>query len=684
MNGGSRARWATRPWRALFHGSLTARLIASLVALVIVTCAVVGAATYTVLRHSLMANFNQSLQAATQRQYQACADNDGNQWSPPQAHTSSYIDHDPGSSPCDGQVIQGQAAGTFGAWDLDGHIQEAAIVDGECHVSGTDQATLRSLPVTPQPPSQGGGGRGTSSPPPLPTFTRDLPSLGGAYELTAVQQYKGGPVLYTGLPLSSVDKTLRDVAIAEAAVFAAVVLFVAGAGVGLVRLSLRPLRRVATTATMVTELPLDTDVSLPARVPDDDPRTEVGQVGAAFNRMLQHVESALERRAASETRLRRFAADASHELRTPLAAIRGYAELALRQGGPVPADVTHALRRVESESARMSMLVDELLLLARLDAGRPLEQEPVDLTRLTIEATSDAQVASPSHRWQLELPDEPLMVRGDEFRLRQVLGNLLSNAAKHTTPDTTVTVAVSAARSAGDGVAATADPGAARPADRRPADGRAADRRPADGRAADRRPADGRAAVQLSVTDNGQGIPPDLVPELFERFARGDSSRSRGTGSGAGSTGLGLAIVKAVVTAHHGTVSVTSRPGRTTFTITLPRLAESPGDGFPAVPSADEPSDDDPGADDPGADDPGAIEPGAIEPGAIEPGAIEGRAPRGRAPLGPPPTGRAARGRAPLGPPPTGRAPRGRAPLGWARALVLSWRSSPGGASGRS
>jgi two-component system OmpR family sensor kinase len=619
MNGGSPSRWATRPWRALFHGSLTARLIASLVALVIVTCAVVGAATYTVLRHSLMANFNQALQAATQRQYQACADNDGYQWYPPaQDHTSSYIDQDPGSSPCDGQVIQGQAAGTFGAWNLDGHIQEASIVDGECHVSATDQATLRSLPVTPQPPAQGGGGGGTSSPPPLPTFTRDLPSLGGVYELTAVQQHQGGPVLYTGLPLSSVNKTLRDVAIAEAAVFAVVVLFVAGAGVGLVRLSLRPLRRVATTATMVTELPLDTEVSLPARVPDDDPRTEVGQVGAAINRMLQHVESALERRAASETRLRRFAADASHELRTPLAAIRGYAELALRHGGPVPEDVTHALRRVESESARMSMLVDELLLLARLDAGRPLEQEPVDLTRLTIEATSDAQVASPSHRWQLELPDEPLMVRGDEFRLRQVLGNLLSNAAKHTAPDTTVTVAVSAAPSAGDTVPAAADTGAARPADGRPADGRAAGTRPAG-----TPPAGTRPAVQLSVTDNGQGIPPDLVPELFERFARGDSSRSRGTGSGAGSTGLGLAIVKAVVAAHHGTVSVTSHPGRTTFTITLPRLAESPGDGFPAVPSADELGAIELGAIEPGAIEPGAIEPGAIEPGAIELGAIE-------------------------------------------------------------
>jgi len=639
MNGGSPSRWATRPWRALFHGSLTARLIASLVALVIVTCAVVGAATYTVLRHSLMANFNQALQAATQRQYQACADNDGYQWYPPaQDHTSSYIDQDPGSSPCDGQVIQGQAAGTFGAWNLDGHIQEASIVDGECHVSATDQATLRSLPVTPQPPAQGGGGGGTSSPPPLPTFTRDLPSLGGVYELTAVQQHQGGPVLYTGLPLSSVNKTLRDVAIAEAAVFAVVVLFVAGSGVGLVRLSLRPLRRVATTATMVTELPLDTEVSLPARVPDDDPRTEVGQVGAAINRMLQHVESALERRAASETRLRRFAADASHELRTPLAAIRGYAELALRHGGPVPEDVTHALRRVESESARMSMLVDELLLLARLDAGRPLEQEPVDLTRLTIEATSDAQVASPSHRWQLELPDEPLMVRGDEFRLRQVLGNLLSNAAKHTAPDTTVTVAVSAARSAGDDVPAATDPGAARLADGRPADGRAAGRRPvgtrpaetqpaetrpaetrpagrrpAATRPADGRPAETRPAVQLSVTDNGQGIPPDLVPELFERFARGDSSRSRGPGSGAGSTGLGLAIVKAVVTAHHGTVSVTSHPGRTTFTITLPRLAESPGDGFPAVLSADEL-----GAIEPAADEPGAIGPGESVPSELE------------------------------------------------------------------
>jgi two-component system OmpR family sensor kinase len=210
----------------------------------------------------------------------------------------------------------------------------------------------------------------------------------------------------------------------------------------------------------------------------------------------------------------------------------------------VPDDVAHALRRVEAESARMTVLVDELLLLARLDAGRPLAQEPVDLTRLAIDATSDARVAAPSHRWLLELPDEPLTVRGDESRLRQVLANLLSNAAKHTPADSTVTVAVAAATYTPAPEAANGHPPSPVP------------------------------EVQLSVTDNGPGIPPELLPELFERFVRGDSSRSHA----AGSTGLGLAIVKAVVTAHQGTVAVTSRPGRTSFTIRLPSLPEPSDD----------------------------------------------------------------------------------------------------------
>ncbi len=509
---------AGRPWVSLIRGSLTVRLVAGLVLLVVVTCAVLGFATYTVLSRQLTANFDQQIQAATQRAFAACL-SDG----PPQrGGTPANEGSDRGSPGCS-HVILGQSAGTFDAWlTSDGDVANPTIIDGTAHLTQADKAVLAALPVY-RGPAPASSDNIPAALPTVPTYTRALPSLGGDYKLTAVRT-STGQVLLTGLPLRNIEHTLRNVEIAEIAVFALVVVLVAGTGAGLVRFSLRPLRRVATTATLVAELPLDTGVvSLPPRVPDDDPRTEVGRVGAAFNRMLQHVESALANRAASEARLRRFAADASHELRTPLSAIRGYAELALRHGGPVPEDIRHALERVQSESARMSVLVDELLLLARLDAGRPLATEPVDLTMLTIEATSDARVASPSHRWRLELPDEPLTVRGDELRLRQVLSNLLSNAAKHTPADSDITVAVT-----------------------------------------------GGPTVQLSVTDNGPaGIPADLLPELFERFVRGDSSRAYA----AGSTGLGLAIVKAVVAAHHGTVSVTSRPGRTSFTIVLPRLS---------------------------------------------------------------------------------------------------------------
>jgi two-component system OmpR family sensor kinase len=349
----------------------------------------------------------------------------------------------------------------------------------------------------------------------------------GQYQ--AVASRAGDKIVVTGMPLGPVDTTLRDVAVAEIAVFSLALLLAGVIGTAWVRVSLRPLRRVAATATRVTQLPLASgEVSLPDRVPDADPRTEVGQVGAAFNRMLGHVESALARREASQSRLRSFAADASHELRTPLAAIRGYAELARRHPGPLPDDIAHALGRVESESARMSELVDELLLLARLDAGRPLASEPVDMTRLVLDVTSDARVAAADHRWQLELPEEPVVVGGDELRLHQVLGNLLSNAARHTPAGTNVTVAL------------RSEP-------------------PAPGQS-------GHGAAVVSVTDNGPGIPEELQPDVFERFVRGDTSRSHA----AGSSGLGLAIVRAVTAAHGGTANVTSQPGRTRFTISLP------------------------------------------------------------------------------------------------------------------
>ncbi|HWG00599.1 MAG TPA: HAMP domain-containing sensor histidine kinase, partial [Trebonia sp.] len=281
--------------------------------------------------------------------------------------------------------------------------------------------------------------------------------------------------------------------------------------------------------------------------PFTDPDTETGQVGGAFNRMLGHVQQALARRAASEARLRRFAADASHELRTPLAAIRGYAELALRQRGESPEPVAHALGRVLSESTRMSVLVDDLLLLARLDAGRPLAREPVDVTRLAIDATSDTRVARPGHRWVLDLPDDPVLVRGDEHRLHQVLTNLLSNAGRHTPDGTTVTVRLAA-------------------------DAEVADRDTLVGGYVVRGTVPPLPRTVITVTDDGPGIPPELLPDLFERFTRADTARSHA--ADAHSTGLGLAIVDAVVAAHGGAVLVSSRPGRASFAIVLPRLAE--------------------------------------------------------------------------------------------------------------
>jgi two-component system OmpR family sensor kinase len=483
------------------------RLIAGLVALLAVACAVVGLVIYVTLQRALLGQVDAQLRAAGGR-YAACMEaNDSIENARDEGNAPPENQPAPAPTAQDCSRITGQAAGTFGARVKNGVVSAQGIVSGKSRLSAADKAALAQLP------------------PDGHFYTIDLESLHGDYRLTAIPGHDHD-VLITGLPLADVEATLRKVEMATLTVFGGALLFTGIIGSVFVGLSLRPLRRVAATATRVTELPLASgEVSLPERVPDADPRTEVGQVGAAFNRMLGHVEAALTRRAASEARLRRFAADASHELRTPLAAIRGYAELARRHPGPVPGDVAHALGRVESESARMSVLVDELLLLAQLDAGRPLASEPVDLTRLAIDAASDARAATPDHRWRLELPDEPVTVRGDEHRLRQVLANLMGNAGSHTPPGTTVTVALT-------------------------------------------EPGPDASRVVLSVTDDGPGIPADLQPGLFERFVRGDSSRSHA----AGSTGLGLAIVDAVTAAHGGSVGVTSRPGRTSFVITLPGM----------------------------------------------------------------------------------------------------------------
>jgi two-component system OmpR family sensor kinase len=347
----------------------------------------------------------------------------------------------------------------------------------------------------------------------------ELPGLGG-YRVEAVGLH--GDVVVAGLPVRDVDSTVAKLVLWQGLLGLAAVLVAALVGQALVRRQLRPLRRVAATAHQVAALPLASgEVGRTVRVPEPltDPRTEVGQVGAALNTLLAHVENALDARHRSEQQVRRFVADASHELRTPLATIQGYAELSRRSGDA--SDLARSMGKVESEAQRMARLVEDLLLLARLDAGRPLERRPVDLTKLVLEAVDDARVLGPEHRWVLRLPEEPLVVTGDELRLHQVLTNLLNNARRHTPAGTTVTVT------------ARREPG----------------------------------AVSLDVHDDGPGLPPELSGSAFERFTRGDSSRTRASGG----AGLGLSLVHAITAAHGGTVSVSSRPGDTTFTVRLPR-----------------------------------------------------------------------------------------------------------------
>ncbi|WP_422131454.1 HAMP domain-containing sensor histidine kinase [Streptomyces misionensis] len=359
--------------------------------------------------------------------------------------------------------------------------------------------------------------------------TLGLPGL-GSYRVRYVTGPNGS--FCVGIPTEDTDGIVNTLIVVEVCVTAAGLLAACLAGTVIVGVATRPLRRVAATATRVSELPLHTgEVNLSERVPDAecDPHTEVGQVGAALNRMLDHVHGALQARQRSETRVRQFVADAGHELRTPLASIRGYAELTRRGHERVGPETRHALGRIESEAGRMTLLVEDLLLLARLDAGRPLEFGRTDLVPLVVDTVSDARAAGRDHDWRLALPDEPAPVRADSARLQQVLVNLLANAQRHTPPGTTVTARV---RRQGPWVC-------------------------------------------VDVEDDGPGIPEELLPHVFERFARGDSARTRATGS----TGLGLAIVQAVATAHDGAVSVRSVPGRTVFTVRLPALGTPPAPG---------------------------------------------------------------------------------------------------------
>ena len=497
--------------RALFPSSLRGKLIAQVIALLAVVCLVVGLVTEVALRGFLIHQLDDRLTAASERGGKA-----------PPVGTPPFP---AGQRPPDSLRVPGQGIGTLGVL-----IQpDGAIRDG---VLGGATAPTADNPF----PSQPVPAEQLQTLVNLPTDAKkrsvDLGSL-GEYRVVSVRSPEGN-VLITGLPLDDVTATLWQLGLIFGAVALGGLMIAAGVGAATIRRTMRPLDRLARTASHVSELQLDRgEVALSVRVSDvdTDPRTEVGKVGAAFNRMLGHVAAALNARHASESRVRQFVADASHELRTPLAAIRGYAELTRRSADKVPPDVAFALSRVESESARMTTLVEDLLLLARLDSGRHRVYEPVDLTRLVMDAVADSHAAGPDRRWLLDVPPEPIMVVGDSDQLHQVVLNLLNNARTHTPPDTVVTTELSTSE----------------------------------------------GTATLTVTDNGPGIPQEILPEVFERFARGDTSRSRA----AGSTGLGLAIVAAVVAAHSGEVAVHSEPGRTEFTVRFP--AAKPADDFTHV-----------------------------------------------------------------------------------------------------
>ncbi len=475
--------------------TLTTRLVAVAVLLVAVSALLIATATTVAMRSQLGQQLDEELQAGVGRSFDGPGrgqatprDNDGDEREFLGQRYGSVLAQVSASGTGVGKVIAG-TRGTDLRQDLDAD-QLAALA------SVVDQDHAETV---------------------------DLPGL-GTYRALA-QPRADGSFDVLAVPMADLEQTIENLIRLELLATLLGVLAAGGVGLVVVRRQLAPLREVADTAHRVAELPLASgEIEMAERVPArlTDERTEIGRVGAALNAMLDHVEASLDQRHRSEQQVRQFVADASHELRTPLATIAGYTELARSR----PETAGTALDKVETESARMTGLVEDLLLLARLDAGRPLEREPVDLSRLLLEAVNDARVldgqrADGLRSWRLVLPDSPLTVTGDEARLHQAVSNLLTNARTYAPAGSTVTVTGTAAG--------------------------------------------------FAVHDDGPGFPTDLVPRAFERFTRGDAARTRGDAARtrAGGAGLGLSLVEAIVAAHGGTVDLASVPGATTVTVRL-------------------------------------------------------------------------------------------------------------------
>ncbi|MFJ3664919.1 sensor histidine kinase [Streptomyces sp. NPDC090106] len=469
--------------------TLRARLVLFVSAALVVVCATMAVATVIVQRAHLQAELDQRVKDAADRSQGGLQRRTGD------ATDLGFLNE------------RGQPAGTVAARLTDGKAVAAETVTadgGQRVLTAAQRAALDGIPADGA------------------VHIRTVPGL-GTYVLTVASG--DGPSVLAGLPTAELTDTLDDLIVTEA-----VIAGVGLAGVGtvcawVIRRQLRPLGRVAATAVEVAGAPLGTGTLTRVPASDTGPETEVGQVGAALNLLIDSVECSLAELRRSEDRMRRFLADAGHELRTPLASIAGYAELMDTGAARIAPDL--AWRRVSAQSARMTDLVEDLLLLARLDEGRPLERVDVNLGALVAEAVWDARAAGTGHDWRLALKlEEPAVVTGDPARLTQVVANLLANARTHTPDGTRIEVSVEA------------------------------------------RP----DACVVAVRDDGPGIPAGLLPAVFERFTRADASRSRAPGQGGGS-GLGLAIAAALTEAHGGRVDVVSAPGRTEFTVTLPRTA---------------------------------------------------------------------------------------------------------------
>jgi two-component system OmpR family sensor kinase len=363
------------------------------------------------------------------------------------------------------------------------------------------------LPATIDPPTDTPGAEAVSY------FTVGSAGDGDRYRVRASIEDGATGMLVVASSLEDVDSTLHRLLLIEALVTILVIGGIAGLGLWVVRLGLRPLGEIEDTAAAIAA------GDLSQRVERAEERTEVGRLGLSLNAMLAQIESAFHAQEASERKLRRFVADASHELRTPLAAVRAYAELYDRGAAERPADLERSMKGISRESERMSVLVDDLLLLARLDDGRPLERVPVALDEVVGEAVETAHAVEPGR--QIDLTAEPVAVVGDRVRLRQIVDNLLANVRAHTPADTAVSVTLTRVN----------------------------------------------GSAEIAVTDSGPGLDAEHLAHVFERFYRADASRARASGG----VGLGLAIVAAVAEAHGGSVSASSEPGKgATFRIALP------------------------------------------------------------------------------------------------------------------